>query len=260
MAPCFGCTQDRSACIVYDGPDQRPARAPDSYGSNGGNQPPPGSGDSDICRKSPQSYSCLFGHRDVVPPPVPQPGDTDCETARAPCGSKALAAEGWRIKRRIAGSECLWTKAAAEEAYDPTTINAAWKSGWYPKWKAAVQKIFDRRLPLMRNLTASGVTVDWWFSVEVNPDGSIRAVTDQQSSYQPKHGPGYGDSRFKEETEQWMKMLREMRAPAFPAGSALTGATMSVNFNNHSDRVRDPPTIPQEPPLGNEQKLRGKKC
>ena len=41
MAPCFGCTQDRSACIVYDGPDQRPAQAPDSYGSNGGNQPPP---------------------------------------------------------------------------------------------------------------------------------------------------------------------------------------------------------------------------
>ena len=60
--------------------------------------------------------------------------------------------------------------------------------------------------------------------------------------------------------EQWMKMLSAMRAAAFPAGSALTGTTMSVNFNNHSDRVRDPPTKPQDPPLGKDPKVKGKKC
>ena len=123
-----------------------------------------------------------------------------------------------------------------------------------------MQKIFDQRLPLMRNLTARGVTVDWWFSVEINPDGSIRAVVDQRSLYQPKNGPGYGDSRFKEDTDGWIKLLGRMRGPAFPAGSALTGATMSVNFNNRTDQVRDTPDVPREPPLRNDQKVKAKQC
>ena len=213
MAPCFGCNQDHSACIVFDGPEQRPTRGPDRFASNGGGGAPSPAGDSAACRKNPQSYTCLFGHRDVLAgnPPAPGPAKTDC--------------------------------------YDRDKLNLKWKKDWYPGYKAAVRTVFDRRLPLLRHLTAKGVAVDWWFSVEINPDGTVRAVVDQQSTYQPRGGAAYKDPMFRDDTEVWRRLLENLHVPAFPAGSVVDHVTMPVNFNNRDIGVRDPPALPQEPPL-----------
>jgi hypothetical protein len=257
LAPCFGCTQDYSACIAYDGPAQAPGRLPDQFGSDDG-PPAPARGDSDACRKSPQSYTCLYGHPGVVatsPPSVPV-----CR--QAPCDDRALRAQGWRIKRPLGGNDCVWTtaqgQAAAAESYDPGAIDRLWADRWSPDWSRRVQAIFTRRQALLRGLTAKGVRVDWWFAVTVAPDGTVTAVESRDSTYQPRGGPAYKDWMFSEDTEAWRKLLLGLKAPPFPAGSVLPEVVMSVNFNNLQTGVRKNPYVPREPPLQKEQHGAGK--
>jgi hypothetical protein len=76
LAPCYGCTQDRDACIIYWVRYWGPT-AGDLYGGNdeGPKVPPrvpPTGGDvfSSDCRKNPQSYTCLYGRRGGLPVPT----------------------------------------------------------------------------------------------------------------------------------------------------------------------------------------------
>jgi hypothetical protein len=79
LAPCYGCTQERDACIIYWVRYWGPT-AGDLYGSNDQGPkvpprvPPTGGGDvfSSDCRKNPQSYTCLYG-RPGIPPGRPEP-------------------------------------------------------------------------------------------------------------------------------------------------------------------------------------------
>jgi hypothetical protein len=79
LAPCFGCTQQYGACIVYwdrtwgypQGDAFSSTNLPgDVYSSQGLPPGVPGGGDvfSSICKKSPQSYTCLYGHPNQPPP------------------------------------------------------------------------------------------------------------------------------------------------------------------------------------------------
>jgi hypothetical protein len=85
MAPCFNCSQQFEACIVFErgggvppgdefSSNGGPPPPGDDFGSNGGPGPKPG--DSDACRKSPQSYTCLYGHPDDGGVPVLPPNAT----------------------------------------------------------------------------------------------------------------------------------------------------------------------------------------
>jgi hypothetical protein len=81
LAPCFNCTPEREACILYSA--RRWGPVDDRFSSDGKPKPPVDPGDdvfSSDCKKNPQSYTCLYGHRDR--PPSDGPG-------RRPGGSKA---------------------------------------------------------------------------------------------------------------------------------------------------------------------------
>lgn len=93
MAPCFNCSPAYEACIVFErggrpaedvfastGGGQQP-RA-DDFASTGGGKPP--AGQSDACRKNPQSYTCLYGH----------PGTGATSPAPLPGGSKSGGSKG----------------------------------------------------------------------------------------------------------------------------------------------------------------------
>lgn len=271
LAPCFGCTKDYAACIAYDGPTRAPGQPPEQFGSNGGNQPPeqfgssggsqpPARGDGDACRNNPQSYTCLFGHHDVVAVNPPA-----CREAA--CDDRTLPGRGWHIARQLGGNDCVWGKGqelqegydqlaqgqADDQPYDPAAINRAWRYQWYPGWTNSMQQVFDRGRGLRSGLAAKGVRADWWFAVTVGPDGTIVAVEDKGSDYNPKGSRAYDRSRFRADTEAWRKALLGVRAPPFPAGSVLHHAVMSVNFNNVKTGFRDTPVIPQEPAMQDEK-------
>ncbi|MFO1059732.1 MAG: hypothetical protein U1E53_22535 [Dongiaceae bacterium] len=257
LAPCFGCTQDYGACIAYDGPRQAPGRQPEQFGSDGG-PPAPARGDSDACRKNPQSYTCLYGHPGVAagnPPAVPV-----CR--QAACDDRTLRAQGWQIRRPLGGNDCVWTKAQGQAAsaggYDPDAIDRRWADQWSPEWSRRVQAIFARRQPLLHRLSAKNVRVDWWFAVTVAPDGTVTAVESKDSTYQPRGGPDYKNWMFDEDTEAWRKLLLGLKAPPFPTGSVLPEVVRTVNFNNLQTGIRKDPQVPREPPLQKEQHGAGK--
>ncbi len=85
MAPCFNCSPEYEACIVFER-ESDPRPGTDEFASDGGGPPedafasngdvrrPPG--DEDACRKSPQSYTCLYSHPDRRPEPPSLPSGT----------------------------------------------------------------------------------------------------------------------------------------------------------------------------------------
>lgn len=185
-------------------------------------------------------------NRPAGPSPGGSSGGSACYSATAACDNNVLPANGWWISERYGQNGCIWKKyknpLAYNEGYNADEINQKWKREWYPQYRLETEKVFNSRMMMLRDLTAKGVTVDWWYLVTLNSDGTVKKVEfRKESSYSPKGSGKYSDTLFSGDSDQWVKLLMRMRTPVFPRGSVNSQVIVPVNFTNRRSGLRDVP-------------------
>jgi hypothetical protein len=247
MAPCFDCSPRYEACIVFErggdvfasnggGP---PGPGAEVFGSNSGG-PPPAKGSSDACRKNPQSYTCLFGHPDVLAakPKTQPPPDSDC-----------LDAPG--AKTSASGRE------AAASPYDPAKINGLWKQNWMPKWGRAMSgvnlRVKSSVAALVRGLAQTpgadaNFAAAWSYELVVGRDGTITAkllLDRDKGALVPQDW--LQKQKYMERAHSFLTDLQMTKAPAFPAGSRWVTITRWVQFQTVDTTTLPDTEAPKEP-------------